>query len=83
MPNRIPKVALFNGRKYHLFDVQQTKPNAEYSGKLYAKKLPGAEWLIKEYELGKKPKRYAFGIYSTKKVSVRMMMKKVENRRTK
>lgn len=70
MPNRIPKTTMYKGKKFYLFDVQYSKPNAEFSVQIFANRLPGATWLVKEIELGKKPKRNVFGIYSTKQVKV-------------
>lgn len=70
MPNRVPKTTVYKGVTFYLFDVQYTKGNAEFSAHLYASRLPGAKWLVKEVELGKKPKRTVFGIYSTKKVRI-------------
>jgi hypothetical protein len=71
MAHRITKTIRYKNQTYYLFDVQYSKENAEYSAQLYLKRLIGANWLVKEIELGVKPKRIVFGIYSTKKTTVR------------
>lgn len=69
--NRIPKTMRYKGKTFYLFDVQYLKSHAEYSVQLYANRLSGADWLVKEIELGVKPKRSVFGIYSSKKTVVK------------